>query len=100
MHICSYTLVNLNSYETDKKLFILAVKRVLDNINPRVYEQVENRLFQNYGCNIGDCLEHQKYLKKILSDLFGQVSIFIIESITNTLKESKDKSLTIFLSSK
>jgi len=94
-------LACINSEETDKELFSLAVERVLVNINPRVYEQVENRLSQNYGYNIGDCLENPEYLQKILSELFGKVSIFIIESIKNTLQESRDnKSLTTFLSSK
>ena len=94
-------LAYLNLEEAKKELFGLAVERVLVNINPRVYEQVENRLSENYGCNIEDCLKHPEYLEKILSELFGKVSIFLIDSIKNLLQESVDnKSYTSFLSSK
>ena len=84
-------MVNFNSDEIDKALITLAIERTLLDMSKKAYEEVGNRLYKKHGCYFMDCLEHPEYLTEILKEIFGNSSTLIVESIKNTLHESKDK---------
>ena len=84
-------MVDLNSNEIDKALVTLAIERALLDIGKKAYEEVGKRLYKKHQCYFMDCLEHPEYLSEILKEIFGNSSTLIVESIRNTLHESKDK---------
>jgi len=76
----------------------LAVETALLEMAPIVLDKVEFRLKNDYGCVIGDCLEHPEYLKIILCDLFGESYADILDTIQRVLKSAQaEKKLEHFV---
>lgn len=81
-----------------RDLILVVVEQALLEIGTPEFELVESKLKQKYDCDISDCLTHPNYLKIILSELYGDVSQIIINSIEEKLqKASVDKNLEEFL---
>lgn len=70
-----------------KALVAFAIEKALLNMGEPVFEKVVKTLKDDYGCHIPDCYDHPEYLKRVLSDLYGNAHIAIIVSIKNSLQE-------------
>ena len=70
-----------------KALVAFAIEKALWEMGEPVFQKVTKVLKDDYNCYIPDCYEHPEYLKKILSDLYGNAHSAIIESINNSLEE-------------
>ncbi|MBI5146509.1 MAG: hypothetical protein HZA84_04740 [Thaumarchaeota archaeon] len=93
--------INMDATDTQikKALVAFAVEKALINMGEPVFEKVAKTLKDDYNCYIPDCYEHPEYLKRILSDLYGNAHIAIIVSIKNSLQEfSQHESINRFLS--
>jgi hypothetical protein len=54
---------------------------------------IEKSLLENdYNCYIPDCYEHPEYLKRILSDLYGDGHVAIVNSIKENLRDFSNHS--------
>ena len=85
-------------YYSNRNLVQLAVETALLEMSPAVLDKVGSRLKNDYGCAIGDCLEHPEYLKIILSDLFGESYVDILNTIQRVLKSAAtEKKLEHFM---
>ena len=82
-----------------KALVAFAIDKALTNMGKPVFEKVANTLKDDYNCYIPDCYEHPEYLKRILSDLYGNAHVAIIVSIKNSLQEfTQHESISKFIS--
>jgi hypothetical protein len=82
-----------------KALVAFAVEKALINMGEPVFEKVAKTLKDDYDCYIPDCYDHPEYLKRILSDLYGNAHVAIIVSIKNSLQEfSQHESIGRFIS--
>jgi hypothetical protein len=82
-----------------KALVAFAIEKALLNMGEPVFDKVAKALKDDYNCYIPDCYEHPEYLKRILSDLYGNAHIAIIVSIKNSLHEfSQQESINRFIS--
>jgi len=82
-----------------KALVAFAIEKALINMGEPVFEKVAKTLKDDYDCYIPDCYDHPEYLKRILSDLYGNAHIAIINSIKNGLRDfSKQESINRFIS--
>lgn len=70
-----------------KALVAFAIEKALIHMGEPVFEKVAKTLKDDYDCYIPDCYDHPEYLKRILSDLYGNAHIAIIVSIKNSLQE-------------
>jgi hypothetical protein len=77
--------------ETDvqikKALVAFAIEKALLDVGEPVFQKVTKTLKDDYNCYIPDCFDHPEYLKRILSDLYGDAYTAILSSIKNSLVE-------------
>lgn len=73
--------------EIKKALVAFAIEKSLLSLGEPVYQKVTKILKEDYNCYIPDCYEHPEYLKRILSDLYGNAHMTIINSIKSDLAE-------------
>lgn len=82
-----------------KALVAFAIEKALIDMGEPIFQRVAQILKDDYNCFIPDCYEHPEYLKRILSDLYGNAHIAIINSIKNGLRDfSKQESISRFIS--
>lgn len=82
-----------------KALVAFAIEKALIDMGNPVFEKVAKTLKDNHNCYIPDCYEHPEYLKRVLSDLYGNAHITIINSIKDSLREfSQQESINRFIS--
>lgn len=70
-----------------KALVTFAIEKALLDMGEPVYQKVAKVLKDDYNSYIPDCYDHPEYLKRILSDLYGNAHQTIINSIRNSLAE-------------
>jgi hypothetical protein len=70
-----------------KALVAFAIEKTLLDLGEPVYQKVTKTLKDDYGCYLPDCYEHPEYLKRILTDLYGNAHVTIINSIKTDLAE-------------
>ncbi len=70
-----------------KALVAFAIEKALLEMGEPVFQKVTKALRDDYNCYIPDCYEHPEYLKRILSDLYGNAHTAIITSIRNSLHD-------------
>jgi len=76
-----------SSMPTRKELMAIALEDALNEMGEPTLEIVTNRLFQQYHCNLVDCLEHPDYLGNVLKETFGYAQIAVVEKIKKNLGE-------------
>jgi hypothetical protein len=82
-----------------KALVAFAIEKALIEMGEPVFDKVAKTLRDDYHCYIPDCYDHPEYLKRILSDLYGNAHVAITNSIKNSLREfSKQESISKFIS--
>ncbi|MDG7050790.1 MAG: hypothetical protein JRZ94_06275 [Nitrososphaerota archaeon] len=74
-------------YEIKKALVAFAIEKTLLGLGEPVYQKITKTLKDDYNCYLPDCYEHPEYLKRILSDLYGNAHTTIINSIKSDLAE-------------
>lgn len=72
---------------TQKEMMAIALEDALNEMGEPTLEIVTNRLFQQYHCNLVDCLEHPDYLGNVLKETFGYAQIAVVEKIKKNLGE-------------
>jgi hypothetical protein len=75
------------SMPTRKEIMAIALEDALNEMGEPTLEIVTNRLFQQYHCNLVDCLEHPDYLGNVLKETFGYAQIAVVEKIKKNLGE-------------
>lgn len=70
-----------------KDLVYVVVEQALLEIGTPEFELVQSKLKQKYDCDISDCLTYPNHLKMVLSELYGDVSQIIIDSIEEKLQK-------------
>lgn len=80
-------LMDATDSEIKKALVAFAMEKALLGIGEPVYQKVTKTLKDDYNCYLPDCYEHPEYLKRILSDLYGNAHVTIINSIKSDLAE-------------
>lgn len=70
-----------------KALVAFAIEKALLDMGEPIFEKVAKMLKDDYNCYIPDCYDHPEYLKRVLSDLYGNAHIPIVNSIKNSLHE-------------
>jgi hypothetical protein len=70
-----------------KALVAFAIEKALLDMGEPVFQKVAKTLKDDYNCYIPDCFDHPEYLKRILSDLYGNAHTTIINSIKTSLQE-------------
>jgi len=70
-----------------KALVAFAIEKALLEMGEPVFQKVTKALRDDYNCYIPDCYEHPEYLKRILSDLYGNAHTAITDSIKNSLDD-------------
>ena len=75
------------SMPTRKELLVIALEDALNEMGEPTLEIVTNSLFQQYHCNLVDCLEHPDYLGNVLKETFGYAQIAVVEKIKKNLGE-------------
>lgn len=75
------------STHTRKELLAIALEDALNEMGEPTLEIVTNRLFQQYRCNLVDCLEHPDYLANVLKETFGYAQIAVVDKIKKNLGE-------------
>ncbi|MGQ0605716.1 MAG: hypothetical protein ACT4OD_02015 [Candidatus Nitrosotenuis sp.] len=73
--------------EIKKALVAFIIEKSLLDVGEPVYQKVVKTLHDDYDCYIPDCYENPEYLKRILSDLYGNAHMTIINSIKSDLAE-------------
>lgn len=73
--------------EIKKALVAFAIEKTLLSLGDPVYQKITKALKDDYNCYLPDCYEHPEYLKRILSDLYGNAHMTIINSIKSDLAE-------------
>ena len=84
-------LMDATETQIKKALVAFAVEKTLLGLGEPVYQKVTKTLKADYGCFIPDCYEHPEYLKRILSDLYGNAHMTIINSIKSDLAEFSEQ---------
>jgi hypothetical protein len=80
-------LMENKSMPTQKEMMAIALEDALNEMGEPTLEIVTNRLFQQYHCNLVDCLEHPDYLGNVLKETFGYAQIAVVEKIKKNLGE-------------
>lgn len=70
-----------------KALVAFAIEKALLDMGDPVFHKVAKTLKDDYNSYIPDCYDHPEYLKRILSDLYGNAHKAIINSIKNSLHD-------------
>lgn len=70
-----------------KALVSFAIEKSLLQMGGPIFNKVTKTLKNDYDCYIPDCYEHPEYLKRILSDIYGNAHLSIIDSIKADLAE-------------
>jgi hypothetical protein len=70
-----------------KALVAFAIEKALLDMGEPVFAKVTKTLKDDYGCYIPDCYDNPEYLKRVLSDLYGNANAAIINSIKASLKD-------------
>ena len=52
------------------------------------YQTIQNVLSKDYNISINDCVKHPEYLKRVLQDVYGNVSSTIIAKIGEKYQKS------------
>lgn len=82
-----------------KALVAFAIEKALIEMGEPVFNKVAKVLKDDYNCYIPDCYDHPEYLKRVLSDLYGDAHTAIINSVKNSLLEfSQQESIAKFIS--
>ena len=76
-----------------KALVAFAIEKTLLEMGKPVFQKVTKTLKDDYDCFIPDCYDHPEYLKKILSDLYGDAHVAIINSIKANLQDFSHQEL-------
>ena len=88
MHVMKIEQSREMTSDKDKgAIVVLAIEKALLEFGPAALEEVTNRLFDYYHCEVSDCFEKPEYLKKVLKDLYGNSYIAILESIKKYLEK-------------
>ena len=74
-----------------KALVSFAIEKSLLQMGEPVFHKVAKTLKDDYGCYIPDCYEHPEYLKRVLSDIYGNAGLSIINSIKEDLAEFSEQ---------
>ena len=100
--ICAVLIVvamEATDTQIKKALVAFAIEKVLIEMGEPVFNKVAKALKDDYNCYIPDCYDHPEYLKRVLSDLYGDAHTAIINSIKNNLLEfSQQESISKFIS--
>lgn len=75
-----------------KALVTFAIEKALLDMGEPVFQKVVKTLKDDYHCYIPDCYDHPEYLKRILSDLYGNAHEAIINSIKSSLQDFSHQS--------
>ncbi len=70
-----------------KALVAFAIEKALLDMGTPVFEKVTKILKDDYKCYIPDCYENPEYLKRILTDLYGNAYAAILNSIKTSLQD-------------
>ncbi|MGQ0771776.1 MAG: hypothetical protein ACT4NT_03275 [Nitrososphaerota archaeon] len=70
-----------------KALVAFAIEKALLDMGEPVFQKIVKTLKDDYDCYIPDCYDHPEYLKRILSDLYGNTHTTILNSIKANLQE-------------
>jgi hypothetical protein len=76
-----------DDYQLKKALVAFTIEKTLLDMGQPILEIVTKKLTDDYGCYLPDCYDHPEYLKRVLSDLFGNSHTAIINSIKSALDE-------------
>ncbi len=76
-----------NDHQIKKALVAFTVEKTLLDMGKPVLDAVSKKLLDDYRCYLPDCYDHPEYLKRILSELFGNAHVAIVNSIKNDLDE-------------
>ena len=91
--------MDVTDAQIKKALVAFAIEKALIAMGESVFEKVAKTLKDDYNCYIPDCYDHPEYLKRVLSDLYGNAHIAIINSVKSSLHEfSKQESIHRFIS--
>ncbi|MDH2907971.1 MAG: hypothetical protein PXX83_07760 [Candidatus Nitrosotalea sp.] len=81
-----------------KALVVLAIEKTLLEVGRATYDEVLDKLNEDYHCYLSDCYEHPEYLSLVLKKLYGQSRLAIIISIKKYLAEiSMQEDITKFI---
>lgn len=72
---------HLLTQNSRKELVSGVIDKVLLKISRSCFEKVTEQLHIDYNCQISDCYETPEYLKRILTEYYGNGSKAIIDSI-------------------
>ena len=67
-----------------------AIEKALVKIGFPVYENVVQKLYENYHCHLHDCYEHPEYLHEVIKEIFGSSYKDLVESIKTQLEENAE----------
>jgi hypothetical protein len=73
--------------QVKKALVAFAIEKALLDMGKPVFDKVAKTLKDDYNCYIPDCYEHPEYLKRILTDLYGNAYAAILDSIKTSLRD-------------
>lgn len=79
--------MDISDTQIKKALVSFAIEKALLDMGEPVFHKVTKTLKDDYNSYIPDCYEHPEFLKRILSDLYGNAHVAIINSITTSLQE-------------
>ena len=92
------TIMDATNIQIKKALVAFSIEKVLIEMGGPVFQTVTKTLKDDYNCYIPDCFDHPEYLKRVLSDLYGNAHVAIINSIKTSLNEfSQQQSISQFL---
>ena len=81
-------------FEDYRELVEVAVEHALVTMGSPELEKVKIMLKEKYDITIADSLDHPEYLKKVLSDLFGNAYQDILDTIYTVVeKKRKEKKI-------
>lgn len=79
---------HLSTENSRRELVSCVIDRALLKISRSCFEKVTEQLRTNYNCQTADCYENPEYLKRILSDLYGNSHKVIVDTIFAELWDS------------
>jgi hypothetical protein len=79
--------MDVTDTQIKKALVSFAIEKALLDMGEPIFHKVTKTLKDDYNCYIPDCYEHPEFLKRILSDLYGNAHVAIINSIKTSLQE-------------
>jgi hypothetical protein len=79
--------MDFDDAQIKKALIAFSIEKSLLDVGEPVLQKVMSILKNDYNCYIPDCYEHPEYLKRILSDLYGDGHVAIVNSIKENLRD-------------